>query len=213
MSKVEFNYKGTITTLSCQENETMEEICKRYAFKSSININNIYFLYGGNKVNLQSSYNQIINRIDKERKMMSILVYEINNAGILEQKIIRSKLPICIKCKENARFELKDYKINLYGCKNNHIMNNIFIKEYEANQKIDLSKIECNKCKRKKYETYNNEMHVCLECNNLLCPLCKNNHNKEHSLINYDLRNYICNKHNNMYIAYCKTCNLNICIK
>ena len=34
MSKVEFDYKGTITTLSCQENETMEEICKRYAFKS-----------------------------------------------------------------------------------------------------------------------------------------------------------------------------------
>ena len=58
-----------------------------------------------------------------------------------------------------------------------------------------MSKVEFN---------YNNEMYICNGCDILLCPLCKNNHNKEHNIINYELKNYICNKHNESFIAYCK---------
>ena len=79
--------------------------------------------------------------------------------------------------------DIKDYKINLYGCKNGHIINNISINEYEINRDIDLSKIECNICKRKKYELFNNEIYICNECNILLCPLCKNNHNHNHNVL------------------------------
>ena len=87
MSKVEFNYRGINTIILCQENEKMEDICKRYTNKSSIDINNVYFLYNGNKINLQLTYNQIVNDTDRQREMMSVLVYNINSTIVSNNKI------------------------------------------------------------------------------------------------------------------------------
>ena len=112
MSKVEFNYKGINTIVLCKENEKMEEICKKYTIKSSIDINNVYFLYNGTQINLQLTYNQLINNMDRQREMMSVLVYNINSTIISNNKIIKSDFPICIKCKESVILELKEYKIN-----------------------------------------------------------------------------------------------------
>ena len=92
-------------------------------------------------------------------------------------------------------------------CNNNH-NNIILIKEYK--NKIDISKIKCNKCNKNKNDIHNNELYICLKCNINLCPLCKLNHDKNHDIINYDNKNYICNKHNEKYNKYC--CNKNICI-
>ena len=98
MSKVEFNYKGINTIVLCQENEKMEEICKKYAIKSLIDINNVYFLDNGTQINLQLTYNQLINNIDWQREMMSVLVYNINSTIVSNNKIIKSDFPVCIKC-------------------------------------------------------------------------------------------------------------------
>ena len=46
-----------------------------------------------------------------------------------------------------------------------------------------------------------------------MCPLCKLKHDKNHKIINYDLKDYTCNKNNEFYIRYCKKCNKNICVK
>ena len=43
-------------------------------------------------------------------------------------------------------------------------------------------------------------------------PLCKSIHDQSHLIINYDDKNYICQKHNDPFIKYCKTCNENLCI-
>ena len=142
MSKVEFNHNGNYTIVLCQENEKMEEICKRYTYKSLIDINNVYFLCNGNKINLQLTYNQIVNDIDRQREMMSVLVYDIDDTIVLnDNKIIKPDFPVCVECKESVLLELKNYKINLLGCKNDHI-NNISINEYDINRSIDLSKIK-----------------------------------------------------------------------
>jgi len=53
MAKVEFNYKANIITILCLEEETMEEICKKFINKANLDINKIYFLYSGNKVDLK----------------------------------------------------------------------------------------------------------------------------------------------------------------
>ena len=45
-----------------------------------------------------------------------------------------------------------------------------------------------------------------------LCPLCKLMHDKSHSIINYDNKNYICNKHNEIFVQYCQTCNIDLCL-
>ena len=45
-----------------------------------------------------------------------------------------------------------------------------------------------------------------------LCPLCKSIHDKTHSIINYDNKNYICNKHNEIFLRYCDDCNIDLCL-
>ena len=45
-----------------------------------------------------------------------------------------------------------------------------------------------------------------------LCPLCLSSHDKSHNTINHDNRNYVCDKHNENYISYCKKCRKNICM-
>ena len=214
MAKVEFCYKGITTTILCNEDEKMEEICKKYSMKTFININNVYFLYSGKKINLQLTYSQIINNSDRERKIMSILIYDINNTQISSENsnIINSIIPICPKCNEKIILDLKDYKIYLSECRNKH-STNMLINEYEKNQNVDISKIECNLCKNTKNKTYNNTMYICINCQINLCPLCKDIHDKKHNIINYDLQNYLCLKHNKAYATYCKSCNSNICIK
>ena len=56
-------------------------------------------------------------------------------------------------------------------------------------------------------------MYICNNCNKILCPLCKNNHDKKHNIINYDLKNYICKIHSENYISYCNKCKINLCLK
>ena len=45
-----------------------------------------------------------------------------------------------------------------------------------------------------------------------LCPLCKSIHDKSHSIINYDNKNYICNKHNEIFVKYCEDCKIDLCL-
>ena len=59
----------------------------------------------------------------------------------------------------------------------------------------------CNICSNNnKGKTYNNQFYICGTCNKNMCPLCKDNHNKEYKIIDYDNKNYLCNKHNEQYI-------------
>ena len=82
-------------------------------------------------------------------------------------------------------------------------------------QKIDESKIICDKCmgvdKNKKSEVNNNLFYKCLICNINLCPLCKDKHDKMHLIINYDFKNYICIEHGERYISRCKDCMKDLC--
>ena len=195
MAQVEFNNKGIITTFWCNRNEIMEDICRRFTIFTLIDSKNVYFFYSGKQINQKLTYNEIINDVDKQRNKMSIFVYEINNDDI-NDSITKSVYPICPICKESVKLEIKDYKINLSECKNKHDMN-IIIDEYESN--IDLKLIECSICKKSKYDTYNNLMYKCNGCNKILCPTCKEFHDKNHNVINYDIRNSICNNHSEIY--------------
>ena len=48
---------------------------------------------------------------------------------------------------------LRMYKINLYGCINNHTFNNLSMDEFEKSQLIDLKNIKCGKCNEMKSNT------------------------------------------------------------
>ena len=127
MAQVEFQYNGTNTIIQCQENQKMSEICTNFVTKAHINENEINYFYdgkGGAEFNKNLTFNQMANSFDKTRKMMSILV--IDNENINNDKVnIESKNIICPKCNENIKLSFKNYKINLFECKNNHIMTQV----------------------------------------------------------------------------------------
>jgi len=212
MSKIIFNYKGGETEIQCNMTEKIKDIFQKYANKIGLDISNIYSLYNGNSIDDNKNVSEIITEQDKIRKIMKILVYD-NNKIINKENKRKSKEIICPECYENILIEIDEYKMNFYNCKNNHKIDNLFLNEYENIEKIYLSKIICGNCKNKNMsETYNNEFYRCNICKINLCPLCKSKHNKEHKIINYNNKNYICENHDKEFIKYCKNCKLNICI-
>ena len=210
--EINFDYNGEILSYQCLDvKEKVDDILRKC--RNNIDINSIIYLYSGNPIDGTLSICKIVNKIDNERKKMTILVkekkVELNNC------FINSKDIICPKCGECAKFDISEYKL-LFQCRKGHNIGNIFLNEYENTQKIDLSKIICDECKNNnKANSYKNIFYRCNQCKINLCIQCYSKHknkNKDHSYINYDDKNYICDIHNEKYSSYCNKCNKNICL-
>ena len=213
MAKVIFVFKTIQNIIQCQKEELMLNICQRFCSEKKIEMNKLYFLYDGGKINYMLTFNEQANINDKKDEKMIVLVYqdENNNIENENEKNIISKDIICPKCREICLLKIKDYKISFYNCKKNEKLDNILLDEYEYIQKIDLPEIICDDCKSKnKNNTFNNKLFLCLSCNKYVCLLCKSEHHKTHNIINYEQKNYICKKHNENFNSYCKKCNLNL---
>ena len=192
----------------------MKDICNNFASKIGINLNKLQLLYNGNQVKYELTFNEHISLIDRDRNEMNILVYEIISTIINENdNLIKSKEIICPQCLESCRIKFNDYKIALYGCKNGHQINNILLDEFYNTQKINELNIICDNCKNiNKNKSYNKQFYKCLICNQNLCPLCNSQHNKNHKIIDYDKKSFICNVHNDLFFSYCEKCNINLCM-
>jgi hypothetical protein len=88
-AKTIFIFNGANLTIQCTTNDKMRDICQNFSTKINKVMNSFIFLYGGNLVNLELSFNSQERKIDRENKEMRILVY--NN----EDEIF-----ICPKCGE-----------------------------------------------------------------------------------------------------------------
>ena len=201
MSEIIFIYKGYEVPIQCSQGEKMKNVMEKLYQKLNVNKDNIYALYDGNILDQELNENQISKNLDNKK---IILVYDINDTFAKDKTIKNLNEVICPICNENCFIEIKDFKISLYGCKNNHKKTDILLNEYEETQKINISNIICNICKeRNKGNTHNNEFYKCIDCNINICPLCKTNHNSAHNIIKYDIKNYICNKHIESYRVIC----------
>ena len=213
MFEANFFYDGRETKIQCNKKDKMKNIFQNFANKTQINdINSIYFLYGGKNLNDgELTLEEVTNNLDKKSNKVKIIANDINFSSLIKKFEI-SKEIICPKCMESAQIEIKDYKFSIYDYQNNHKITDILFDEFENTQKLDLSKIQCNICKNEKSHTSNNEFYRCNSCDINLCILCKLKHNKEHNIINYKQKNYICKFHAHPYSLYCNTCKKNICI-
>ena len=156
---VEFNYNQNIIIVWANFEDLFKKIIDEYLIKSNLDINEIYFLANGIKIDKNEKIINIMNEYEKENKKIKILVYSNRNDN--ENKNIKKSNDIlCPECKEICKYDIKDYKITLYDCKNRHKIKNIKINEYENTQNIDLSKIICDICKKKsRLDIYNNEFY------------------------------------------------------
>jgi len=210
MSEVTFIYNANSIDVQAQLNEIVSTVIDRFYIKANITKGKVFFLYDGKLLDENITIDKI--KINNENKRI-IIVYNndvnINN----NNNIKRSNEIICPICKKNILIEIDNYKIKLKDCINKH--NKIIqIEDFENTQLINLSKIICNNCKLNNMgNTYNNIFYKCLNCKIDICPICYNNHNKEHKIINYNEINNICDKHYDNYENYCIDCNKNICLK
>jgi len=207
-------FGGRKESIKCNIKEKIREICKN----ANIDIySNNELIYNGNKINIDSSFEEIINEEDKKENIMKIkigLKYNDEDRDNDKATIIKSKCVICPQCGESIFMNIKNYKINLFGCKNNHRINNLLFSEFKKAQNIDLKKIICNNCNKKtKDKTNNNKFFRCLTCGKNICPLCnaRNKEKEDHIIVSYDEKDYICDKHKETYKYYCSLCKQNIC--
>ena len=215
MVTVEFQYKGDITYIQSKFEDILNDVCSKFIQKANIDLNNIEisYLYSGKTLDLSLTINQIINNLDRERKIIRILVFDDKKNFENQNSLIKSSFIICPTCNEHARFEINNYKIKIYNCKNGHVIDNILLTDFEKTQLIDESKIVCDNCKIKnKFDSYNKEMYICNICKMNLCPLCKQKHDKKHKIIKYEDKYYICDKHNKEYYSYCHSCKQDLCV-
>ena len=211
MAEIIFIYEGINTIIQCENNDKMKDIIDKFLIKIENKENNLYYLYNGTKINYELTFNEQANDIDKNRKKMNIIVNKNEEDNNIIKEMI-SKEIVCPWCKQNILTDFVNFKINFHDCISNHNIN-IALNEFEKTQKINLNNIICNICKiNNKGNTHNNEFYICNTCNKNVCPLCKSNHDKNHKIINYDDKNYICKKHNESFIKYCTTCKVDMCI-
>ena len=143
MINIIFTFKGMNAIIQCNKEDKMKDICYKYVNKIGIDINLIYFLYNGIKLDLY--LNQQTNIIDNDKNEINILIFKKSKNTIIRDKgIIESKEIICPKCKENYKIKINNYKIELYDCKNNHKINNILLDELNNIQYINKLEIICN---------------------------------------------------------------------
>ena len=216
MVEAVFQYKGILSSIQCNESDLMKDIIEKFISKAELDIHKIYFLYGGNIINKELSFKELTK--EKNVKKISILVLEIEeeNSEKKEKKeekkeLKRSNIIICPKCKDIWKFAIENYHIKLYGCENGHTINDISVNDFNETQYIDESKIICDNCKlANKKEQYNKEFKYCITCKQKLCLICKSKHDKSHTIIDYDKKNYLCHTHNDKFISYCNNCNKNL---
>ena len=205
MAEIEFEYLQEKIKLKFKITDKFSNVFNKYYQKVGIEPNSVLFMAHSMSIPGDKKILDIMDKNEKLNKKMKIVV--------LNDKVIKqSKEIICPKCLEQCKIKIKNYLIELYDCKNNH-STKMKLDEFKESQKIDLSKIKCDICnKRNMGHSYHHIFYYCLNCRKNICNLCKQKHYHEHSIINYDQKNYICHNHNNSYFKYCHDCKINVCM-
>ena len=212
MDEVVFEYEGVKIIIPCELKEKMKDIFNKFKHITKINTDlNICFLYNMEEIkNEDLTYKELAIKEDYYRRKMNIKVkLEKRNTDLIKYNNIS-----CPKCRENIKMDIKDYKINLYECKNNHKIENILLNEFEQTQNIkDEISMICDICKKKEEELSGNnkEFFKCVTCKKIICSFCLSYHDSTHDILFIEDKLYLCDKHDKYYISYCEECRMNLC--
>ena len=139
MAEVIFTFEGNDTVIHCNENEKIKDIIPKFLIKTQKEDNiNLFYLYNGTSINIELTFNELANDLDKNRKKINITVVKAMEETNKFKEIFSKDLIICPDCKDNALIDINNFKINFYGCKNNHNLNDILLYKYEKTQKLNF---------------------------------------------------------------------------
>ena len=77
MAEAKFTYEGQDIIIQCNKNQKMKDICTNLSNKINVGINSLIFLYGGNKLDLEKTFNELT-----KENVISIIAYEYDNEEI-----------------------------------------------------------------------------------------------------------------------------------
>ena len=77
MAEAKFTYEGQDIIIQCTKNQKMKDICTNLSNKINVGLNSLVFLYGGGKLNLDKTFQELT----KENRI-SILVDKYENEEI-----------------------------------------------------------------------------------------------------------------------------------
>ena len=191
MANVIFSYNEIKIIIQCSNTDKMKDICNKYACKINKNINSLYFIYGGNYVNQDLTFNEQANSIDKNRKEMNILVIDYSTLSSINS--INNELK-CKKCGE--RFNLEIFK-NLIKFNNNQIdkLNELKTQIELINNVNDINEI---KTKLKYINLIVNNIIEEINKNKNNIQYIYNNNNKNNNNLNVKTNNNLNIKTNNI---------------
>ena len=111
-ANVVFTYMGEDMVIQCMKEQKMKDICKKYSYKIERHINTLIFMYNGNQINYELSFEEQANSMDKNNRRMNILVYNNETDEF-----------ICPKCGE--KIQLNKEKLDEIILLNNDIKDKI----------------------------------------------------------------------------------------
>ena len=208
--KATFIYEKRPFEIQCNTNEEVNTIYGKFINKLSPNLSINDFDYFYNGIKIGKNIKNLQEFISDNKKDITICVEK-------RSKIVKCPVCICNDC----IIDIDDYIIKFYGCKYKHTDFKIF-DDYKGSQKIDFSKIFCKYEGCDKNESNDPEdFYKCLTCCDILkhtqyyCTYHKKEDEKKnakkHEYVNYDHKNFICNKHIKKFIKYCFKCRKNLC--
>ena len=99
MSKMEFIYNGEKITIQCTHEDKVKDIISKYFNKLKKDINKLYFLYNGERIDGEKTFIEQSNREDKKNNKMIVLVYDKDISDISgEETKKNSNYVICPIC-------------------------------------------------------------------------------------------------------------------
>ena len=161
--KVIFTLEGRNVIIQCKKEDKMKDICNKYSIKIEKNINSLIFLYGGNQLNLELSYEEIINKIDKNNKEMRILVYEKEKEEEYicpkcgeKIKLNKEKIDEIILNNNNIKDKINGIKLNLDNIINNSLIESMNIQLKNINLILNIINEDIQKNNQKILNLLNN---------------------------------------------------------
>ena len=208
MEEIIFNLKDI--KIQCNPNEKMKDICDKFKNKIRQNINYYNYFYNSKKIKEELTFLQQANKIDIKNKKMNIIVNNSNDSNFNNENGILPNEILCPECGESIRINFKDYKIDLFECKNDHKFNNILLENFKFKNNEEKSEIICSKCNLNKNNRADVNFYKCYTCGIFLCQSC--NLNQKHNTFEYHIKDYKCIEHNLKFNSYCTECKKNICV-
>ena len=130
MAKVEFMYTVKIDVL-CNEYDTLEKIVQKFCQKILRKKEDFVFLYGGQMINMNSTFYNLANSIDRQRKILTIVVTDayaknqtiyINQIKALKDNLNNYKITIE---KQNEEIQNLKYQIAMIKSEDTNKINNL----------------------------------------------------------------------------------------